>query len=373
MIPNISNKALFFAGIGFTFYILLKYFDSSRSCPLLFQTPVEDRRIETNTEKPLILLWFWPYGQRFAFNSCRVYYNIDSCELTDDRSLYDKAQAVIFFHLHIEENATNLPKEPRPYFQRWIWFNLDSPENTVKMPGLETIFNMTLNYRKDSDIVARYPLTIRDEILTEKIVLPDKNKTVCWIVSHSTPLFGTEIIEKFYHELSQHINVDVFGTAYTGVRLEADQYYQTIASCKFYLLFENSINIDYITEKVNAPLSTGTVPVVFGPPRANYEMFFPSDSFIHIHDFPDAKALAEHLLYLDKDEEAYMRYFEWRKYFIPQQMTLGKEFITPVCYACQHMANDNYYHEMEDLNQWFFEWHLTETDNESIPLPVMYF
>lgn len=100
-------------------------------------------------------------------------------------------------------------------------------------------------------------------------------------------------------------------------------------------------------------------------------MFFPSDSFIHIHDFPDGKALAEHLLYLDKDEEEYMRYFEWRKYFIPQQITLGKELITPVCYACQHMANDNYYHEMEDLNKWFFEWHLTDTDNESIP--IMYF
>lgn len=167
------------------------YFESSLS---LFQTPVEDRRIETTAEKPLILLWFWPYGQRFAFNSCRVYYNIDSCELTDDRSLYNKAQAVIFFHLHIEENATNLPKEPRPFFQRWIWLNLESPENTVKMPGLETIFNMTLNYRKDSDIVARNPLTIRDEILTEKIVLPDKKRTVCWIVSHSTPIFRTEIM-----------------------------------------------------------------------------------------------------------------------------------------------------------------------------------
>lgn len=101
-----------------------------------------------------------------------LYYNTDSCELTDDRSLYDKAQAVIFFHPHIEENATNLPKKLQPYFQRWIRFNLESPENTVKMPGLETIFNMTLNYRKHSDIVARYPLTIRDEILTEKIVLP---------------------------------------------------------------------------------------------------------------------------------------------------------------------------------------------------------
>ncbi|CAF93997.1 unnamed protein product, partial [Tetraodon nigroviridis] len=229
-----------------------------------------------------ILLWFWPYGQKFAFNSCQVYYNIDSCELTDDRSLYDKAQAVLFFHEMIEKNLANLPAKPRPYFQRWIWFYLEPPMKTAKIPGLETLFNMTLNYRKDSDIVA---------------------------------------------------------------------------SCKFYLSLENSVYKDYITEKVNGPLAVGTVPVVLGPPRANYEMFFPSDSFIHVDDFADLKALAEHLLSLDKDEEAYMRYFEWRKYFsvIPHQQPLDREFIPPVCYACQHLATDNYYHEIEDLNKWIFE------------------
>ncbi|CAF91890.1 unnamed protein product, partial [Tetraodon nigroviridis] len=301
-----------------------------------------------------ILLWFWPYGKKFAYDSCKVYYNIDGCELTDDRSLYDKAQAVLFFHMHIEENQSNMPKEPRPYFQRWIWFYLEPPVITDRKSGLETLFNMTLHYRKDSDIVARYPLTIREEVLMEKIVLPEKNKLVCWIVSNTMTFAGGR--QQFYGELSKHINISVFGKAYTGVRLEIDQYYQTVASCKFYLSLENSIFKDYITEKVNGPLAVGTVPVVMGPPRANYEMFFPSDSFIHIDDFADPKALAEHLLSLDKDEEAYMRYFEWRKYFsvIPHQQSLDREFIPPVCYACQHLATDNYYHEIEDLNKWIY-------------------
>ncbi|XP_032391988.1 alpha-(1,3)-fucosyltransferase 9-like, partial [Etheostoma spectabile] len=192
------------------------------------------------------------------------HFKIDSCVLTDDRNLYNKAKGVIFFHKNIAGDLKNMPQEPRPAFQKWIWYHVESPTNTGRTPGLENLFNLTVR-------------------------------------------------ENYYKELSKHIKINLFGTAYTGKRLSYEEYYSTIGSCKFYLSFENSLHRDYITEKVNGPLVAGTVPVVMGPPRENYEEFLPADAFIHINDFPDAKSLANFLLGMT--DAAYMRYFEWRKFY----------------------------------------------------------
>ncbi|XP_053274193.1 4-galactosyl-N-acetylglucosaminide 3-alpha-L-fucosyltransferase FUT6-like, partial [Pleuronectes platessa] len=159
------------------------------------------------TEKPIVLLWFWPFDVKFHFQICSSHFNIDDCILTDNRSFYSQAEGVIFHHKDIILHLENMPKEPRPHFQKWIWFDQLKPED----------------------------------------------------------------------------------------------YSPTLASCKFYLSFENSLHVDYMTEKVNGPLVAGTVPVVLGPPRENYEQFLPNGSFIHVNDFPDAKGMAEYLQRLDKD------------------------------------------------------------------------
>ena len=86
-----------------------------------------------------------------------------------------------------------------------------------------------------------------------------------------------------------------------------------VQSYKFYLAFENALHCkDYMTEKFwfNS-LSSGRVPVVWGPSKEDVTRLAPTKSFIHAEDFESPSKLATYLLYLNKNDTAYREYFQW--------------------------------------------------------------
>lgn len=79
---------------------------------------------------------------------------------------------------------------------------------------------------------------------------------------------------------------------------------------KFLISFENAALPDYLTEKVFAAYLAGAVPVYLGDMRAAQRL--PPGSFVDAAQFPSPRALARHLLYLDRRDEAYARHFDFR-------------------------------------------------------------
>lgn len=333
---------------------LVLMFLMSVSSPKCDPLDVNSGRSSNTAAKPVVLLWFLPENNRFDFQDCKRLFNINSCSLTDDRSLYSRAEAVLIFHGAIQDNPSNLPTLPRPKFQRWIWFNMDTPNNTRRIAGIERLFNLTLSYRKDADIRIRWKLTIREKP-AEDVVIPKKQRLLCWIVNEHDLRAGSGERYHFYIQLEKHIKVHILFSS-SAEPLSGDNYFQMISSCKFVLSFENSISRDYITEIFTDPLAVGTVPIVLGLPRNNYEDFAPGSSFIHVNDFPDSKALADFLLKLDGDDETYRKFFDWRRFYtVRRHLTEKKhDFAHAICQACHYVSLRKEYRMVPDVYKWFF-------------------
>ncbi|XP_004626300.1 alpha-(1,3)-fucosyltransferase 4, partial [Octodon degus] len=346
--------------------------------PLPWSDPAPPRQVG-------VLLWWEPFGGRGRASrplpDCWLRFNISGCRLLTDRAAYGEAQAVLFHHRdlvwgppdwpppwdaqvraagELQLRVLGDPEEaaapgPRPPGQRWVWMNFESPSHT---PGLRALagnlFNWTLSYRADSDVFVPYGYLYPrkhpgDQPMGLVPPLARKRGLVAWVVSHWDE---RQARVRYFHQLSQHLPVDVFGRNGPGRPVPDSGLLHTVARYKFYLAFENSQHLDYITEKLwRNSLLAGAVPVVLGPDRANYERFVPRDSFIHVDDFPSASSLATYLLFLDRNLAVYRRYFHWRRRYAVHITSFWDE---PCCRACQAVqtagARTN---SIRNLAAWF--------------------
>nr|XP_015825260.2 4-galactosyl-N-acetylglucosaminide 3-alpha-L-fucosyltransferase 9 [Nothobranchius furzeri] len=301
---------------------------------------------KTNTSLTIVLVWHWPFGQTFKLDNCSSAFNIKDCFITADKNLYNRSHGVIFHHRDIARDLSNLPQQQRPPFQKWIWMNLESPSHSPQLSGINNLFNVTLNYRQDSDIKGTYGIIVPTKT-AENFVPPKKDKLVCWIVSNWNP--GHRRVQ-YFNELHKHIEIHTYGQAFRN-KISGEDYMSIMTSCKFYLSFENSIHKDYITEKMYNPLAVGTVPVVLGTSRQNYENFIQGDSFIHVDDFKSPKELAEYLLIANKNEQMYLGFFKWRQNF--KSHNYGS-WSMHTCHACEYLQKHKEYKAINDLNKWYW-------------------
>ncbi|XP_063153369.1 4-galactosyl-N-acetylglucosaminide 3-alpha-L-fucosyltransferase 9-like [Candoia aspera] len=294
-------------------------------------------------DETLLLIWLRPFGDRVNLSCLDL--NISGCRITTDRRLYDRSHGVLFHHQDLQPDLSNLPQRPRPTFQKWIWMNMESPSHSPPKRGMDRVFNLTLTYRRDADIHVPYGfLTFRPSDPREEV---KKDKLLCWIVSNQ----NSKQRIKYYNELKKYIKIHTYGKVF-GRPLSWEKFIPTISSCKFYLAFENSIHKDYITEKLYNALLAGSVPVVLGPPRENYEDYIPAHSFIHVEDFESPGKLSEYLLMLNQNEALYLSYFDWRKDF---SVFRSQFWASHVCLACDHIKRHREYKSVGNLEKWFWD------------------
>ena len=176
-------------------------------------------------------------------------------------------------------------------------------------------FNYTMFYSLTSDVPIPYaeyfessekPLEINEK----------RGHLVCAFISNCGAANGrTEYVE----ELMQYIKIDSYGGCLNNAQVpaewekhERDRTKEAVVShYKFTLAFENSDDDDYITEKLYQPLRYGSVPIFRG--CKNVEDFVPPHSVIDANKFNSAKELAKYLNYLDKHDDEYNKYLEWKK------------------------------------------------------------
>lgn len=305
---------------------------------------------QVDTRNLTILLWYRPWSNSSCVeeDTCWDQFKIPGCKLIERRTKYLSADVVVFHHEELMTGQQTLPLNlPRPAGQKWAWMSYESPAWNVNLKEFPNIFNMTINYRRDSDVYAPYAelQPRKHKQWPAEGARPNKTHLACWVVSNYQNHHNRS---KVYNELKKLIPIQVYGR-WVGRWLPYESLLPTLQQCYFYLAFENAHFKDYITEKFwrNSFLA-GAVPVVMGAPLDDYKAVAPPHSFIHVDEFVSMKHLVEFLKQLAKNEAVYNDYFAWKQKWEVKELR-WKYSLCKICTVYDNLPQPKVY---SDLHAW---------------------
>ncbi|KAK2157690.1 hypothetical protein LSH36_186g00056 [Paralvinella palmiformis] len=289
------------------------YFKDSRQSATI---GVDDTSAPTKTKTRLKRILYWnayfkskdfKFGlgrAPFLEHQCRV----TSCTVTNDKSTLSDADVVMFHGPQIDSLPdVRYRRQLYVYVQKEPWMAMSDR----LMPAYGDVMNLTMTYRRDSDVVLPYAIVRRRNASDDRIrpVDPDrKSRSVVWAVSHCQTDSRREL---YVDELKKHIDVDVYGDC---GQLSCDKRHNRACwemfaeRYRFVVAMENDICRDYVTEKTYRPMAHDLIPIVLG--GAAYAVVTPPHSVIDVADYPNPKRLAEYLRYLTGNATAYNEYFQ---------------------------------------------------------------
>ena len=266
---------------------------------------------------PVILLWTLYFNIHWRIEEgvkeCARY----KCYFTANKDFIHNSSAVVFhsWARHLLPDVLKAVKlaVPRPQNQRWVYMNRESPVNSPTHHFLRNwhIFNWTLTYKLDSDVVGKYfnvrPGQFQNGFDSHKDYLEEKTIEVSALISNC--MYNRL---KVVRSLMEHINVNLMGKCNNN-RMSAKHIQLQIRRSKFYFAFENSLCLDYVTEKTyKNSYENEAVPVILSGANLSNPQIVPPGSYIDATKFKSAKELADYLKYVGSSKERYNKFFEWR-------------------------------------------------------------
>ncbi|CAH1801061.1 unnamed protein product [Owenia fusiformis] len=325
------------------------------------------------TENPKVILYWTSFfsvsdfyqstGDR-PFKGCSK-----TCFATTNKSLFDKADALLIHPYEFEYEKSkligqkshllhyphgDLPKYHPPH-QRWVMYTEEPPTimNPKNTKQFNDVFNWTITYRSDSDILNPYGQLAKKKMdfnLTKNFAR-GKDKLIAWFVSDCKTQSKREVIVR---ELQKHIPVDIFGACGSlkcPRKSEANCSRMLESRYKFYLSFENSLCVEYVTEKLWKVLKLDIIPIVLG--GANYTKILPKKSFINILDFTSLDTFVNYLNLLDGNDTLYNEYFMWKKdYDFLHTYELRRSYM---CSLCKKLHEDHTVKTYPNMDMWWNE------------------
>src|SRR5215471_14780227 len=172
----------------------------------------------------------------------------DLCTVTLDRQRLAEADAVLF---HIP-NVWTLPLPKKPG-QIWVAMSLESDANypIQRDPGFMSHFDVRMNFRRSSDL----PILYFHPDLIPLLQTPPKPKfRRAPAVYFASSNFALNNRYALVSELMGHMEIDSYGKSQNNCRLDHHSGRMTkldvISGYLFYLAFENSNAVDYVSEKM---------------------------------------------------------------------------------------------------------------------------
>ena len=292
-----------------------------------------------------------------------------SCWFTNDRNFEKRADSILIDNTQFPSVNSDVPNTVnRTQNQYWVFWGRESATKGFDTIGkfvepdrfgniLDSSYNLTTSYRSDSDIPyhpkiddilvqTRYQdgeieVDNDDEylekILKNKFTLEENRNYAAWLVSNCDNTPGAVArLEMSKRMKKAGINFDGYGKCFEdnfqnfknrhykkgeldrGHRWRGhseDNISQYLSKYKFYFAFENAMHCnDYLSEKFwRNSLETELVPIVYGVHKMDLERLAPPNSYIYVDDDTDLEKLAKDLFRLHKNDEAYMKYHEWRR------------------------------------------------------------
>lgn len=281
------------------------------------------------------------------------YNNMNMCEYTNCEVIYDKkliqqTSTIIISIVYMHQ----LRRAPvfRHSEQTWIFFTYESPPqmsslNRLNSPQWLNVFNWSWTYRQDSDIFSPYGSLVELTSMSKRNysdMFRKKRKMAAWLVSKCHP---SSQREKYVKLLQTFIDVDIYGRC--GNPAPDDILDRISEEYFFYLGFENSFCKDYVTEKFFKYYNLDAINVVRGD--FEYNKHLPKGSFINTADFYSVKLLAEFMLELSTDEEAYTNYIRTKDKFKGSDLP----FQDNMCQICEKINNmDNNKRTYKNVREW---------------------